>query len=114
MYLELLIVISLFIWLILLTLWGNFWLSNQRLETQMGKLDFYPRICAIVPARNEAMVIESSLKSLLEQDYPGLFQIILVDDQSQDETATLGENLAKNLNQQQRLTIISGQPLPVG
>ena len=114
MYLELLIVISLFIWLILLTLWGNFWLSNQRLETEIEQLDSYPPVCAIIPARNEAMVIESSLKSLLEQDYPGLFQIILVDDQSQDETATLGENLAKTLNQQQKLAIISGQPLPLG
>jgi len=114
MYLELITCISLLIWLTLVIGWGRFWWCDQRLENNNHQLEFYPRISAIIPARNEATVIKSSIQSLLEQDYPGTLQIILVDDQSQDQTATLAQNIAKTLNQQQRLDIISGKPLPSG
>ena len=105
--------LSLLIWVILLTLWGNFWLCNQRLESQQ-QLESYPSVCGIIPARNEAEVIAKSVKSLLLQDYPGSLQVILVDDQSQDETGAIAKNMAKTLNQEERLTVINGQPLPVG
>ena len=42
---------------------------------------------AVVPARNEADVIAHSIGSLLAQDYPGPFRVILVDDDSDDGTA---------------------------
>ncbi|ELR98684.1 glycosyltransferase [Gloeocapsa sp. PCC 73106] len=110
MYLELLIVTSLVIWLILLSAWGKFWRCDQRLEDFGEKLSVLPGVCAIIPARNEAAVIETSLKSLLNQQYSGSLKIILVDDQSEDETAVL----ARALNQPQRLAVITGQPLPSG
>ncbi len=44
---------------------------------------------AIVPARNEADVIERTLSSLLAQDYPGPFAITIVDDRSDDGTGEL-------------------------
>src|SRR5205823_2120652 len=42
-------------------------------------------VCVIVPARNEAANIGACLATLLTQDYPA-FQVLVVDDQSSDET----------------------------
>ncbi|MBK8705221.1 MAG: glycosyltransferase [Saprospiraceae bacterium] len=45
-------------------------------------------ISVIVPARNEAANIEACLQSLLSQSYPAfLYEIIVVDDHSEDDTA---------------------------
>jgi hopene-associated glycosyltransferase HpnB len=41
-------------------------------------------VVAVVPARDEADVIERSIGSLIAQDYPGPFRIVLVDDNSSD------------------------------
>jgi hopene-associated glycosyltransferase HpnB len=118
-------IFSLLIWLFLLGFWGNFWRSDQQIEPdllQKHPLAAYPSVRAIVPARNEADVLPQSLKSLLTQNYPGDFGIILIDDQSQDGTAAvarslaieLGKELDKELGKSDRLVIISGQPLPPG
>ena len=64
----------------------------------------------MVPARDEADVIARSIGSLLAQDYPGPFQVVLVDDNSSDGTA----KAAKDLPNAAALTILSGAPLPAG
>jgi len=106
--------LSLIIWIFLLLFWGQFWRADQRLELNKIDLPSYPSICAIIPARNEADVLPVSLKSLLNQDYSGQFSIILIDDQSTDKTGEVAQHIANQLNQSDRLNIISGQPLPVG
>ncbi|MGK7947126.1 MAG: glycosyltransferase [Microcystaceae cyanobacterium] len=106
--------LSLLIWLYLLGLRGGFWLSNQRIEDSETTLTNYPRVCTVIPARNEADVLPISLKSLLTQDYPGQFSIILVDDQSTDQTGQVAQEIAQKLEQSSRLTVISGQPLAQG
>ena len=63
----------------------------------------------MVPARNEADVIQRSIGSLIAQDYPGAFRIVLVDDQSGDGTGAL----ARALNSE-RLTVLTGAPRPPG
>src|SRR6202035_3722091 len=64
-------------------------------------------ITVLVPARNEAAVLERTLSALGNQG-PGL-QVILVDDQSTDETASLAlSELATGLK------VIKGKPLPYG
>ncbi len=45
----------------------------------------FPRVSIIVPAYNEGKVIESSIRSLLELDYPD-FEIVVIDDGSDDDT----------------------------
>ncbi len=47
----------------------------------------WPTVCVLVPARNEAAVLPATLPALLAQDYPGQWQVVLVDDRSEDGTA---------------------------
>lgn len=47
----------------------------------------------IVPARNEAQVLPSTLPALLRQDYPGCLRIVVVDDSSTDGTADVARGL---------------------
>ena len=48
------------------------------------------RLTVIIPARNEAENIKACLFSIIQQDYPStLYEIIVVDDHSTDETAAI-------------------------
>lgn len=107
-------VLSLIIWVILLCFRGQFWQANQRLGYRDADLPAWPRVCAVVPARDEAKVIQKSLRSLLAQDYPGEFSIMLVDDHSTDGTAAIAQQTAHSLQRDFSLEIVSGQPLPPG
>jgi hopene-associated glycosyltransferase HpnB len=113
---SLIIVISfsLFVWLFLILFWGNFWRSNQHFVNNRYNLQSYPTICIIVPARDEANVIEASLTSLLNQDYLGDFVVVLVDDHSCDRTQKIAQVTANKLNKAEKLKIVSGQPLAIG
>ncbi len=110
--------LALAIWLYLLLFRGGFWLSNVgdvSVDPRMlpAPLTDYPRIVAVVPARNEADSIAASLDSLLKQAYPGSFSIVLVDDNSEDATAEIARRLAQD-HPGSPLTILSGAPLPHG
>ncbi|HVZ70495.1 MAG TPA: glycosyltransferase [Rhizomicrobium sp.] len=101
--------LSLGTWLILLFGRGMFWLARERDDrSEPAEPTAWPSITAVVPARDEADVIARSIGSLLAQDYPGSFSVILVDDQSSDGTASI----AKSLPQQKRLTVIGGSSRP--
>jgi cellulose synthase/poly-beta-1,6-N-acetylglucosamine synthase-like glycosyltransferase len=53
------------------------------------------KLSIIIPARNEAANIENCLNSILQNNYPKhLFEIIVVDDHSEDETAGLVKKYA--------------------
>jgi len=121
-------IVSLIIWLVLLLGWGQFWRCDQRLEgkdkelrikdkensTEPLSLSLYPSVCAVIPARNEADLLPVTLKSLLSQDYPGDFRIILVDDQSTDGTAQAARSTAEKLGKPSLLDVICAEPLPAG
>ena len=68
----------------------------------------------MVPARDEADVIAQSIGSLLAQDYPGDFRIVLVDDQSGDGTAQAAQACAAASACPERLTVLAGAALPPG
>jgi len=97
------------IWLYLLLFHNGFWLLRERDTAPVAEPSSWPSVTAIVPARNEADVIQHSIGSLLAQDYPGPFQVVLVDDQSDDGTG----GLARGLNSE-RLTVLTGGPRPEG
>lgn len=66
----------------------------------------YPCISVVIPARNEADHIETCLSSVLQQDYPGSFEVILVDDQSTDDTY---QRASTGFGQDDRLHIIRAE-----
>jgi 4,4'-diaponeurosporenoate glycosyltransferase len=64
-----------------------------------------PKVSVIVPARNEAERIGPLLESLTRQSIPA-HEILVVDDESVDDTARIARELGA--------TVISGQALPEG
>jgi hopene-associated glycosyltransferase HpnB len=107
--------LAVLIWTYLLLARGGFWLARERDDRDEApesgpRSGPWPSVTAVVPARDEADVIARSIGSLLAQDYPGPFRVILVDDNSSDGT---GE-VARNLEDQGRLEVLSGAPLPAG
>ncbi len=62
------------------------WSRSRRREYEHAGAEFEPFVSVIVPAYNEAQVIESTIRSLLTSDYPN-FEIIIVDDGSSDRTS---------------------------
>jgi hopene-associated glycosyltransferase HpnB len=101
-------IVALLIWIYLLLAHGNFWQAGPVLPP--GQLLPDPLAVAIVvPARDEAPVIETTLRSLLAQDYAGPLRVILIDDNSTDGTATIAGSIGDP-----RLTIVAGAPRPAG
>ncbi|MFJ8789809.1 glycosyltransferase [Streptomyces sp. NPDC102462] len=86
--------VSLAAWLWLLLCQGGFWRTDVRLPARRDP-DDWPSVCVVVPARDEAAVLPSSLPSLLAQDYPGRAEVFLVDDGSTDGTGELARELAR-------------------
>lgn len=52
----------------------------------------YPFVSVVIPAINEENFIAATLKSLKRQDYPGKYEIIVVDNASQDKTAEIAKS----------------------
>jgi hypothetical protein len=77
---------SLVAWLHLVFAHGRFWMADQRLGGPDPEPPDWPTVSAVVPARNEADVVEHAVGSILAQDYPGLLRVVLVDDESEDGT----------------------------
>src|SRR5471032_1513764 len=104
--------LSLAIWLYLVLARGGFWRARERDDRDAPtEPAVWPAVTAVVPARDEADVIGRAVGSLLAQDYPGPFRVILVDDQSTDGTAEVARGAA---GAGERLQVIDGKPLPGG
>jgi biofilm PGA synthesis N-glycosyltransferase PgaC len=58
-------------------------------------LSHAPDITILLPVYNDGDVVESTIKSLLKQDYPGKFFIILINDGSTDRTAHILQKMAE-------------------
>ena len=67
-----------------------------------------PPVSILVPARDEEENIGTCLESLQKQDYPN-FEILVLDDNSVDNTASIVEQMAAKDN---RIQLIRGEPLP--
>lgn len=101
-------------WIYLLVGRDRFWLARETDEAPgptpaRPSPASWPPVTAIVPARDEAAVIATSLGSLLAQDYSGDLRVVLVDDGSDDGTAAIARALGDP-----RLTVIAGTPPPPG
>src|SRR5665647_197295 len=93
MVLNLLTAAALAVWLYLIAERGGFWLASER-DDGGAAPSAWPAVTAVIPARDEAQGVGQTIASLLLQDYPGAFSVILVDDQSSDGTAEVARRAA--------------------
>jgi hopene-associated glycosyltransferase HpnB len=113
---NLLGIITLAIWLHLL--FGRSWFWRvKKLLADNGRIqpsDTWPKIVAVVPARNEAATIGKAVASLVSQEYPGSFFIVVVDDHSEDETAALAKRVSTELGTEEKVRVVTASALPDG
>jgi chlorobactene glucosyltransferase len=67
-----------------------------------------PLISVLIPARDEELNIATCLESLQKQDYPN-FEILVLDDNSSDDTAAIVEQIVAK---DSRIQLLRGNPLP--
>ncbi|MFC6933245.1 glycosyltransferase [Actinomadura yumaensis] len=79
-------VAALVAWVYLVVGHGRFWWARASLP-EGREPDEWPDVVAVVPARDEAGILPETLPTLLGQEYPGRFRVVLVDDGSGDGTA---------------------------
>ncbi len=104
--------VTLAVWLYLLSARGGYW--RERIAAPVAELAVWPEIVAVVPARDEAASIPAVVCSLLAQDYPGRFRLVVVDDHSEDGTAALARDAAERLGAGDRLSVVPARALPDG
>lgn len=110
-------IISLLAWCFLWLGWGQFWQTDQQLPVNPAiseATDHWPSLCVVIPARNEAGLLPQTLPTVLAQDYPGPFQVLLVDDHSADGTGPLARQIAQGMNLAERLRVVEAAPLQPG
>jgi len=111
MLLNLIAAAALAVWVYLIAGRGGFWRAAER-DGSGPAPAAWPKVIAVIPARDEAESVGQTVASLLQQDYPGPFSIVLVDDQSSDGTAAVARQAAAGAPD--KLTVISGEALPAG
>ncbi len=108
MSLTLLTLIGASLWIIILLLPWRPWSTREFLDGEPDDCEEdLSNITVLIPARNEAEVIQATLSGVMTQG--NHLKVILVDDQSEDKTISLAEGMAEI-----DLKIVSGQPLPEG
>ena len=94
---------------------GRFWQTQYKWKSK-GVLEnkklHWPTVGIVIPARNEAHILPTTLPTILNQDYPGLYHVILVNDNSNDNTAVVAGEIAHRIKRAKRLGVIDSEPLP--
>jgi hopene-associated glycosyltransferase HpnB len=107
---------SLLLWVVLTFFWGGFW-QVRRFNGDAGvagELQRWPKVVAVVPARNEAETMARCAESLIRQEYPGELRIVVVDDHSEDGTGPLARRAAEAAGATDRLTVVQATALKAG
>src|SRR3989338_6964891 len=86
-----------------------------RLKPASTETATYPSLSVIFAARNEGVRTRETVRTLLSQDYPD-FEVIAVDDRSDDDTAAQMAEGAHAVSPEKaaRLKILKINELPVG
>jgi hopene-associated glycosyltransferase HpnB len=106
-------VTPLLIWVYLLFGRGRFWRVSAHSARVLPAAPAR-RVVVLIPARNEAATIGTSVTSLACQTFSGLIHIIVIDDGSTDRTAETALAAARDAGVLQRFTLIRGAQLPSG
>jgi len=100
------------IWSYLALARGAFWRTKNAEPDANGKPGFSGGVVAVIPARNEAALIEPVITSLLNQSVA--MPVVLVDDESTDGTAGVARRAAEKAGKTGALIVIQSKPLPAG
>lgn len=108
--------LSLGIWIGLAFFRGAFWRLDSCDDdlAQHTSPSEWPAVVAIIPARNEAETIAQTVTSLLKQEYPGEFRVVVVDDHSDDGTGDLALLAAQQAGAAERVEVRKAEALPAG
>jgi hopene-associated glycosyltransferase HpnB len=85
---EVLAGVALLAWVWLALLRGGYWRTDVRLSRASAP-QRWPSVAVVVPARDEAGIVDATVPTLVGQDYPGPLRVIVVDDNSADGTGEL-------------------------
>ena len=82
----------------LILTWGGYVYRRKFYKgdhTLLATDDELPAVSAMIPARNEEMVIEKTVRALLAMDYPkDKFEVIVISDKSNDRTTEIVDKMA--------------------
>lgn len=101
-------------WVYLVLFRGWFWRTDTRLPADPPAPATWPSVAVVVPVRNEAEVLPATLPALLAQDYPGRCRVVLVDDGSEDGTASVARSLAGQPGANAPLNVFDAGARPEG
>ncbi len=105
---DLIIHLIIFQAVVLLIILSNIFIIHRSRRHRQPSV--FPLVSILVPARNEDSNIAGCIQSLLAQDYPS-FELLVLDDQSEDSTRAILEKIAEN---QPGLRVLDGAPPPAG
>ena len=116
--LEILSLATLSFWILLALDRSRAWPTELRLTEEAslppdGPAALPPSVVAVVPARDEASVLPETLPALLAQEDPEL-RVVLVDDASSDDTASVAQEVAQAAGLEDRLRVITAETTPAG
>jgi hopene-associated glycosyltransferase HpnB len=100
------------IWAYLLFARGQFWRGPVRDLLGPSRPPRWPAVAVVIPARNEATCVGTSVQSLLRQNYAGPLSVIVVDDDSSDGTAGVARAAAADMGRE--ITIVQSGGPPAG
>jgi len=90
-FLSVFIYVSIYIGLIGVTFYLLTFLSGKKRKDKFLKDSQMPFASVMIPAYNEEKSIASTIESILKSDYPGGFEVIVIDDGSKDNTLKIAK-----------------------
>jgi len=110
---EWLWIMPLIFWIVMLLLPWQPWRNRETFQVEEpGEYNDLSDICVIIPARNEAKLIHRTLEALVQQG--DNLQVIVVDDQSQDDTVEIVRSFQRLHISDLEILIVKGRDLPAG
>lgn len=74
------------------------------------ELEVYPSVAVLIPAHNEGIVIENTLRAMARLEYKGKLDIYVLDDRSKDETAEIAKEFAAVFSRIHYISVPDGSP----
>lgn len=113
MVVDALALVALAAWLGVLLLHAGAWRTRERLDASSdGTTRDLGRVTVLIPARNEAKAIRSTLSGLSLQGRD--LDVIVIDDQSEDGTGAVARTVGGELGDAVTLRVVDGSGLPPG